>query len=472
MAWITPPYLKEGDREADIAAASSAGRVSRLYKKLEYEKQIAQNVTAYQYSTTARVGVRDRGDGTARPHLQELEAAINEESRAAAHEGADRGRGRSRAQRARDPDLQRLQLVGGFGGVADQLNLYNHYLGTPDYLTQDIWPRRNVTPIRCAVRAAAIWPQRAGRRPWHPGKQILGPEVPKPLSRRATGRRSCDQRRRALAREAARSRARASCSVPVPQSFELPNGLTVIALPQTGGVPVVSGKPGTAKRQRCESAGEAGTRELHGDVLDQGTTTRNAMQLAEKSRRLARLSAPARRGMLNVTTSSLSRNFPAALSLLRCRASSELSERRGRARSGDAIGRSRAAAGNPVQIVRVSTGKALYGTHQYGFSETGTLESNKTADAGRPAGILEAALRSGNAALVVTGAITVPELRKLAQSDVRQLAARHGDSAKLGVPGAAPPRLVIVDRPALRRRSFVWRRSACRAAARTTCRCA
>ena len=31
-----------------------------------------------------------------------------------------------------------LQLVGGFGGVADQLNLYNHYVGTPDYLAQDV----------------------------------------------------------------------------------------------------------------------------------------------------------------------------------------------------------------------------------------------------------------------------------------------------------------------------------------------
>jgi zinc protease len=52
MAWITPPFFKEGDADADIAGSIlGQGRVSRLYKKLEYEKQIAQNVTAYQYST-------------------------------------------------------------------------------------------------------------------------------------------------------------------------------------------------------------------------------------------------------------------------------------------------------------------------------------------------------------------------------------------------------------------------------------
>src|SRR2546429_1179937 len=33
--------------------------------------------------------------------------------------------------------IRNLQFLGGFGGVADQLNYYNHYVGTPDYLTED-----------------------------------------------------------------------------------------------------------------------------------------------------------------------------------------------------------------------------------------------------------------------------------------------------------------------------------------------
>src|SRR5687768_1915990 len=80
MAWITPPFFKEGDADADIAASIlGQGRVSRLYKKLEYEKQIAQNVTAYQYSTM--LGSIFAIEATARPGktLKELEAVINEE---------------------------------------------------------------------------------------------------------------------------------------------------------------------------------------------------------------------------------------------------------------------------------------------------------------------------------------------------------------------------------------------------------
>ena len=39
-----------------------------------------------------------------------------------------------------------LERLGGFGGVADRLNMYNHYLGTPDYLEKDILRYRAVTP--------------------------------------------------------------------------------------------------------------------------------------------------------------------------------------------------------------------------------------------------------------------------------------------------------------------------------------
>ena len=48
---ITPPFYKPGDAEADIAATIlGGGNSSRLYKRLVYEKQIAQNVSAYQQS--------------------------------------------------------------------------------------------------------------------------------------------------------------------------------------------------------------------------------------------------------------------------------------------------------------------------------------------------------------------------------------------------------------------------------------
>ena len=60
VAWLTSPIFTPGDADGDIAAiALGGGRSSRLYKKLVYEKQIAQDVSAQQVLAHARLGVPD-----------------------------------------------------------------------------------------------------------------------------------------------------------------------------------------------------------------------------------------------------------------------------------------------------------------------------------------------------------------------------------------------------------------------------
>ena len=107
MAWITPPFFKPGDAEADVTATIlGGGRSSRLYKKLVYERQIAQNVTAYQYSLS--LGSTFQIEATARPGhtVEELEKAIDEEMAALARATAGRERSDARAQPVRDVDGQ------------------------------------------------------------------------------------------------------------------------------------------------------------------------------------------------------------------------------------------------------------------------------------------------------------------------------------------------------------------------------
>src|SRR5687767_1479520 len=384
IGWITPAFFKEGDADADIAASIiGQGRVSRLYKKLEYEKQLAQNVTAYQYSTM--LGSVFGIEATARPGrtLQEIETVINEEIEALRAKGPTA----AEVERARNvletQIFNGLQLVGGFGGVADQLNLYNHYVGTPDYLTEDIMRRRRVTPESVRQFAQRYLAPNA-RVVVHgvPGKQILAPEVPKPTAEQApssaapTVSINDDEPWRAKQPGAGAAKA---VSVPVPQSFELPNGLTVIALPQTEGVPVVSASLVLRSGSDANPLEKPGLASFTADVLDQGTTTRNAVQLAEEVAQIgASHTTGTSRDASTVSTSSLSRNFPAALSLLAdvaLRPSFPPEEvERVRARRLADLVEQRA---NPVQIATNVTSKTLYGTHQYGFSETGTVESNK-----------------------------------------------------------------------------------------------
>ena len=51
LAWLTPPHLAPGDAELDVVAdVLAGGKNSRLYKRLVYDMQIAQDVSAFQGS--------------------------------------------------------------------------------------------------------------------------------------------------------------------------------------------------------------------------------------------------------------------------------------------------------------------------------------------------------------------------------------------------------------------------------------
>ncbi len=88
MSWITPAFFKDGDADGDITGGVlGQGRSSRLYKKLVYERQIAQTVNAYQYSTMLgsifTIGAsRPHGAGARDGHQRGARSAARERARA------------------------------------------------------------------------------------------------------------------------------------------------------------------------------------------------------------------------------------------------------------------------------------------------------------------------------------------------------------------------------------------------------
>jgi zinc protease len=154
IAWLSPAMFAADDAELDLAADLLAnGKTSRLYRTLVYERRIALDVSAHQYS-------RELGSffllvATAAPgqSLAELYAEIDAElDRVSAAGPTDSEMERSLAQ-AEAQFMYRLQTVGGFGGKSDQLNAYNVLLGNPGYFTDDLDRYRQATKER--VRAAA-----------------------------------------------------------------------------------------------------------------------------------------------------------------------------------------------------------------------------------------------------------------------------------------------------------------------------
>lgn len=139
MAWITPAALTPGDAELDLLSSVLAGgKNSRLYKKLVYEMQIAQDVSAYQAS--ARIISEFQIVVTARAghSLDEIEQVVQEEIDAVKSTPPDL-RELERARNQYEASfLNRLENVGSFGGKADLLNNYFYATGNPDYFNEDL----------------------------------------------------------------------------------------------------------------------------------------------------------------------------------------------------------------------------------------------------------------------------------------------------------------------------------------------
>ena len=133
--WPTVKLYDKDDAALDVlASVLASGKNSRLYKRLVYDMQVAQNVSASQYSS--KLAGRFEIDITPKPGqslaaidkivAEELQKLMNEEVTA---------RELQRVQNSyRSSFLNRLASNLGKAGT---LSAYNYMAGTPDYVQQD-----------------------------------------------------------------------------------------------------------------------------------------------------------------------------------------------------------------------------------------------------------------------------------------------------------------------------------------------
>jgi zinc protease len=139
LGWLTPRLYAPGDAALDMASAIlSDGKNSRLYKRLVYDTQIAQDVAAFQQS--GALGSSFLIVATARPGTSPdaLRTAIDEELerlRRAPPSADEMERARNQIEASFYRSMQR---VGGFAGKANQLNAYFTSGGNPDFFAEDL----------------------------------------------------------------------------------------------------------------------------------------------------------------------------------------------------------------------------------------------------------------------------------------------------------------------------------------------
>jgi zinc protease len=159
LAWITPRHLEPGDAALDmVAAVLSGGKNSRLYKRLVYDMQIAQDVEATQAS--AELASTFQIVATPRPGhtIAELQKVIDEELAKLQQEPPTAREVERSLNQIEASFYNRMERVGGFGGKADQINAYFTETGDPDWFNEDLARYRALAPSDVRAAAARFLP--------------------------------------------------------------------------------------------------------------------------------------------------------------------------------------------------------------------------------------------------------------------------------------------------------------------------
>jgi zinc protease len=451
LAWHTPAILKPGDAELDLAShVLAGGKSSRLYKTLVYDKQIAQDVSASQYSLT--LGSIFSIDATARPGhtTAELEKAIDEELAKLATTPPSEDE-LTRARNTLETRLYRsLEKV---MGVAEQLNSYNQIAGDPGYLGRDILRYRNVKPADVSrVIAEQLKKQARVVIEAKPGKQQLAAEVPTPPVPTTADK---SEREAVNADEPWRSQrpkpgVASPLALPAGKPFRLPNGLTVVHVANPG-VPVVSATLVVKAGSGANPPDRPGLAGFTAAMLQEGTRNRSALQLADDIASLgASLDVRASSDDSRLSVTSLRANFPGALELLAdvlinpAFAAQEI-ERQKKNRLAALVQQHE----DPDSTAAVVAAAALFGPeHPVGRSPLGTEAAINATTAEDLTRFWSTNYRPERAALVVSGDITLADLKEIVQS---RLGGWKTDAAAPKIvpprPATTPARLVLVDKP-------------------------
>lgn len=176
MAWLTPARFAPGDAALDIVAdVLAGGKNSRLYKRLVYDMQIAQSVSASQVSQA--MSSYFVVEATPRPGhtIEELQTVIDQEIARVQTEAPSDHEVQRALNQLEASFYDRMERVGGYSGKAEQFNAYFTSTGNPDWFNEDIARYRALSPSDIRAAANAFLPS---------GRRVELTVVPEPKSPR------------------------------------------------------------------------------------------------------------------------------------------------------------------------------------------------------------------------------------------------------------------------------------------------
>ncbi|MDX1740718.1 MAG: insulinase family protein, partial [Rhodothermales bacterium] len=433
--WNVPewghPELTQLDLASDVL---SAGKSSRLYKRLVYDDQIATSV--YAYVSDSEIGGRFTIVATAKPgqDLSEVEKAVDEELRRFIDEGPTQEE-LDRVRTGFFSDFIRgMERIGGFGGKSDILAENEVYGGSPDFYKKVI--RRVEKATTGSVHDAAkkwlsdgvlvieVHPFQEGVAASEGADRSGLPDVgPQPLA-----------------------------AFPKLQHATLSNGLKVV-LAERHAVPVVNLRLMMDAGYASDQFGLAGTASLAMNMLDEGTTTRSALEISDELELLgAQLSSGSDLDNSVVRLSALKWNLGPSLDLFAdviLRPSfPDADFERLKAQQIARIQREKA---TPIQMALRVFPRLLYGEdHAYGnpLTGSGTEESVGMLSRSNLVDFHETWFRPNNATLVVAGDVSLAEIIPMLEDRLAEWPAAPVPTKNIAaVPQKSDQVIYLMDRP-------------------------
>ena len=452
MGWITPPVLSAGDAECNIySQILGGGKSSRLYKSLVYEKQIAQDVATSMEET--KLGTQFELTVTAKPSVkpEDLEKAIDEVITKLAVEGP------SAAEVERARNITETALVSGLqrtNGVANRLNYYNQFLGTPDYFAKDIARFDAVKPADVQHVAQTVFKKDARAVVYAvPGKKVIEDVAKTSEAENKKQAADAGPSKVTMADEAWRAKApkpgpAPKFSLPVAQQAKLANGLTIL-LVERHNLPLFSATLFTMSGSELNPVDKPGLSSFVANMLTEGTTSRSPLKFAEDADQIgATVVSGAGYSSSSVTLSALSWNAGGAMDL----ASDAVLHPTFAEKEVERIRNQRVTAvlqenDEPFALAQRTATHVLYPNSPYGFSAIGTEASNKAITREELTGFWKKGYVPANSALAISGDLTMAQAKELA---AKYFGAWSGPAEKemsLATPAAPGRSIAIVDKP-------------------------
>ena len=442
-AWNTPPFGDADNVALQVAAAVLAqGKSSRLYQRLVEDEKLASSVAA------AQQGFEIAGMFELEIYLKrgvemaQVEAILDQELARFLSKGPTK----KELQRVKSVSFagqtRALEKIGGFGGKAQTLARYETYLGDAAAFKTDL--KRLETIDRAQVKAAA--------RQWLSSGDYNLVVLPAPEY--------------SFASEGADRSALPSPGEPpkltltAPSEFFLSNGLRVL-LKTRNTVPVTEMTLQLAGGYSADKPAKLGLASITAAMLDEGTRTRTALEIAEQAEMLgANIYAGASLDTSSVSLSALNVNLDDSLELFIdiVRNPEFPQQQLDRVKSNwqDQIAQEETA---PFSLALRRLPPLLYGDgHQYAIPFTGSGYPDTVASISRSdlQAFHQRIYRAENATLIVVGAVEESTLKPLLEKYLgdwpsgnadAMLSANAAGASIAAVTKPSAPFIYLIDKP-------------------------